>query len=58
MASNYASKLIAVCQMTSTCNKEYNLKTAEQLIKDAGTCGAKVDMSYSSFSFVKCSNYT
>ena len=42
MASTCASNLIAVCQMTSTSDKEKNINAAEQLIKVTAALGAKV----------------
>lgn len=34
--------LVAVCQMTSTANKETNFQTCKTLITNAHKCGAKV----------------
>lgn len=42
MASKFGNRLIAVCQMTSTCDKENNLKTVEQLIEKTESFGAKI----------------
>ena len=42
MASNCSRRLIAVCQMTSSSNKERNLAVVAQLVKEASSVGAKV----------------
>lgn len=36
------NNLIAVCQLTSTSDKENNFKMCKTLIMNAHTCGAKV----------------
>eukprot|EP00795_Rhopilema_esculentum_P010708 gene10708-19485_t len=41
MASNCSRRLIAVCQMTSSNNKERNLEVVAQLVKEASSVGAK-----------------
>ena len=42
LASKYGNRLLAVCQMTSTCDKECNLRTVDQLIEKTASFGAKV----------------
>ena len=42
MATLSNQNLVAVCQMTSTSNKDANLQTVRRLVKETSALGAKV----------------